>query len=116
MFNCHYKTVGKNQDVVAMVLTGTLDEDGCKYLLGCVEDEILGGRRKLVLDFGGVTYMSSLGLGTLIRVNARMKARGGDVKLAAFHGAVAELMGVVGFNPVFQVYPNLNDAIAAHGG
>jgi anti-sigma B factor antagonist len=116
MFNFHYEKVGQHQDIVKVVLSGTLDENSCNYLLGCVEDEILEGRKKLILDCGLVTFISSMGLGTLIRVNSRMQKKGGDVKLAAVHGAVAEVMRVVGLNRIFQIYPTVDEAIAAHGG
>jgi anti-anti-sigma regulatory factor len=45
-----------------------------------------------------------------------MKKNGGDVKLASVKGTVAQVMGVVGLNRVFQLYPSMDDAIAAHGG
>jgi anti-anti-sigma regulatory factor len=45
-----------------------------------------------------------------------MKRIGGDVKLAAVQGAVAQVMRVVGLNRIFQIYPSVGDAIAAHGG
>jgi anti-sigma B factor antagonist len=116
MVNFHYEKVGKNQDIVSVVLSGVLDETNCTYVLGCVEDEILEGRKKLILDCGQVTYISSMGLGTLVRVNSRMKKLGVDVKLASVKGAVAEVMRVVGLNRLFQIYPSVDDAIAAHGG
>ena len=116
MFNFSYEKVGKNQDIVAVVLSGTLDENNCNYLLGCVEDQILDRHTKLILDCRQVTFISSLGLGTLVRVNSRMKRIGGDVKLAAVQGAVAQVMRVVGLNRIFQIYPSVGDAIAAHGG
>jgi anti-anti-sigma factor len=116
MFNFRYEKVGENRDIVAVVLTGTLDENNCDYLLNCVEDEILEGRTKLILDCGQLTYISSMGLGMLVRVNSRMKKIGGDVKLAAVHGAVAQVMSVVGLSRIFQIYPTVGEAIAAHGG
>jgi anti-sigma B factor antagonist len=116
MLDFRYETVGANRDIMAVVLSGTLDEESCNYLLGCVEDEILDGRRKVILDCGGLGYVSSMGLGTLVRVNSRMKAKGGDVKLAAVRGAVAQVMGVVGLTRLFQIYPTVEGAIAAHGG
>jgi anti-sigma B factor antagonist len=114
MFNFYYEKVGKNQDIVAVVLSGILDENSSNYLLGCVEEEILGGRKKLILDCGQVTFISSMGLGTLIRVRSRMQKIGGEVKIASVHGAVAEVMRVVGLNRIFQIYPTVDDAIAAH--
>jgi anti-sigma B factor antagonist len=116
MFNFHYEKVGKSQDIVSVVLSGILDEATSNYLLGCVEEEILEGRKKLILDCGLVTYISSMGLGTLIRVRSRMQKIGGDVKIASVHGAVAEVIRVVGLNRIFQIYPTVDDAVAAHGG
>ncbi len=114
MFNFRYQKVGKNSDIVTVVLSGTLDEGNCSYLLDCVEDEILEDRKKLILDCGQLTFISSMGLGMLVRVNARMKKLGGDVKLAAVQSAVAEVFSVVGLNRIFQIYPSVDDAIAAH--
>jgi anti-anti-sigma factor len=57
-----------------------------------------------------------MGLGMLVRVNSRMKKLGGDVKLAAVHGTVAQILGVVGLNRLFQIYSTVDEAIAAHGG
>jgi anti-anti-sigma factor len=116
MFNFHYEKVGKNQDIVSVVLSGILDESTSNYLLGCVEDEILEGRKKLILDCGQVIFISSMGLGTLIRIRSRMQKMGGDVKIASVRAAVAEVMRVVGLNKIFQIYPSVDDAIAAHGG
>jgi anti-sigma B factor antagonist len=116
MFNFHYEKVGKDKDIVAVVLSGRLDETNCNYLLDCVEEEILDGRKKLILDCGPLAYISSMGLGKLVQVHARMKKRGGDVKLAAVQGVVAQVLSVVGLNRIFQLYPTVGDAIAAHGG
>lgn len=116
MFDFRYENVGKNQDIVNVVLSGILEESNCKYLLDCVEDQIREGRTKLILDCGQVSFISSVGLGTLVRVNSRMKKIGGDVKLAAVHGTVAEVMRVVGLHRLFQIFPTADDAVAAHGG
>src|SRR5262245_65727904 len=116
MIDFRFEKVGKNEDIVAVVLSGRLDEDNCNYLVDCVEEEILEGRKKLILDCGQLEYISSMGLGMLVRVNARMKKIDGDVKLAAVQGAVAQVLSVVGLNRIFQIYPTVGDAITAHGG
>jgi anti-sigma B factor antagonist len=116
MFNFRYEKVGKDKDIVAVVLAGRLDENNCNYLLDCVGEEILEGRKKLILDCKDLGYISSMGLGRLVQLNARMKKRGGDVKLAAVQGVVAQVLSVVGLNRIFQIYPTVGDAIAAHGG
>lgn len=116
MLHFQYEHVGRDADIVAVVLSGTIDQENCNYLLECVAEEILEGRKKLILDCAQLEYISSMGLGMLVRVHSRMKKLGGDVKLAALQGAVAQIMNVVGLNRLFQIYPTVADAIAAHGG
>ena len=114
MFNFEYEKAGKNGDILAVVLEGSIDESNCEYVLQCVAEEILDGRTKVILDCNQLTYISSMGLGMLVRVHSRMKKLGGDVKLAAVHGAIAQIIGVVGLNRLFHIYPTVADAIAAH--
>jgi anti-anti-sigma factor len=116
MFNFSYEKVGKNNDIITVVLSGTLDENNCNYLLDCVAEEILDGRKKLILDCGKLEFISSMGLGILVRVHSRMKKLGGDVKLAGVQGAVAQVLNMVSLNRIFESYPGVDEAIAAHGG
>jgi anti-sigma B factor antagonist len=116
MFNFRYEKVGKDKDILAVVVSGNLDENNGNYLLDCVKEEILEGSKKLVLDCSHLNYISSMGLGVLVRVHSRMNKIGGDVKLAGIQGAVANIMNVIGFNRLFHLYPTVEEAIAAHGG
>ena len=116
MADFHYEECGKNGDIVSVVLSGKLDAFACDYLLKCVEHQIEEGYRKLILDCDGLEFISSVGLGMLMRVHARMKRRGGDVKLARVHGVVASAISLVHFDRVFHLYPTVEEAVAAHGG
>jgi anti-anti-sigma factor len=99
-----------------VVLAGTLDEQSCHYLMECVREEVLEGSTKMILDCEQLEFISSMGLAMLVRVNARMKKLNGDVKLAAVHGVIAEAIRMVHLNLLFQIYPTVDEAIAAHGG
>ncbi|MCE9604682.1 MAG: STAS domain-containing protein [Planctomycetia bacterium] len=114
MFNFEYEKVGKNGDILAVVLFGTIDETNYEYLLKCVAEEILDGSKKLILNCEQLTYISSMGLGMLVRVHSRMRKLGGDVKLAAVHNTVAQILSVVGLNKLFHIYPTVEAAIASH--
>jgi anti-sigma B factor antagonist len=116
MFDFHYEKIGKNKDILRVVLTGKLDGENSDYLMDCVKDEVLDGSTKLVVDCGRLGYVSSLGLGMLVRIHSRMAKLGGDVKLANVQGTVSKLLGVVGLNRIFNIYATVEDAVAAHGG
>ena len=116
MFDLHYASVGKNADIVSVVLSGELDAVGCDYLLTCVEGQIRDGCHKLILDCEKLKFISSLGLGTLMRVHSRMRKKGGDVKLAAVHSTIADVFRLVALDKVLQIYPTVEQAIAKHDG
>lgn len=116
MFDFRYEKLGKDQDILGVVVSGSLDESNANYLLDCVQDHVLDGRKKLILDCSQLEYISSMGLGVLARVHSRMKKLGGEVNLAGIHGPVATLMEIVKFSRVFHFYPTVEEAVAAHGG
>jgi anti-anti-sigma regulatory factor len=45
-----------------------------------------------------------------------MKKLDGDVKLARVRGVIAKMINLVGMNKVIQLYPTVDEAVAAHGG
>ena len=98
------------------MLSGKLDEVGCDYLLSCVENRIENGYTKIILDCDKLAYISSMGLGMLVRVHSRMKKHGGDVKLASVHGVVADLLSMVRLDKVLEIYPSVGEAIVAYSG
>ena len=116
MFDFRYETVGKDKDILAVVLSGALDQSNANYFLDCVQGQVDEGRRKVIVDCSQLSHISSLGLGVLARVHSRMLKIGGDVKLAGVHGPVATIMEIVKFSRLFHFYPTVEEAIAAHGG
>lgn len=74
--------------------------------------EILGqGKKHLVLDLGGVSYIDSAGLGTLVAAYTSARNRGADIKLANVTEKFDELLSITKLVTVFSVYKSLEDAI-----
>ncbi len=85
-------------------------------MVGIGGKDFVDGNKKLILNCGQLTYISSMGVGILVQVHSRMKKIGGEVKLAAVQSGVAQILSVVGFNRIFHIYCTVDEAIAAHGG
>ena len=116
MADFHYEYCGKNQDILSVVISGELDAGRCDYLFGCMEHLIAGGVSRMILDCTNLQLVSSVGLGMLVRVHARMKRIGGDVKLVGIQGVTASVIALAHLDRVFQMFPTLDEAIEAHGG
>ena len=66
---------------------------------------------RLVLDFGGVTYLSSAMLGAVLTANHKARAAGGRLALCALAPEVAALFGVTRLDREFDIYPTEQEAL-----
>ena len=78
------------------------------YLRDCA-----GGGAPLVIDFSGVSYISSIGLRALMIAIKQVKAQGGRMVLAALTPLVAEVFRISCFDKLFDIFPSRAEALAA---
>ena len=52
-------------------------------------------------------------MGVLVRLHKKLAQGGGDVKLAALQGTLANLLSMVRLDRVFEMYPTVEDALRA---
>jgi anti-anti-sigma factor len=68
-----------------------------------VRDELLALEGNLVLDLGGLTYISSAGLGILLMLLKKLKKKGHTVRLVNLQPPVRNVFVLTGFDSVFGV-------------
>ncbi len=71
------------------------------------------GRRRLLLDFATVDFLSSAALGKLITLDKKMKAHGGVLKLSNIRPEIYEVFAITKLNRLFDIRPDDADALAA---
>ena len=114
MIDWKEEKVGKDGEICVFLLTGQLDAESCDFLYAVLRDRIEDGTKKMILDCRNLEIISSVGLGMLMRLHARMKKEGGDVKLARVHGTVAEVLKMVMLDRIFRFYPSVTEAIESY--
>ena len=78
-------------------------------LFGLVDDD---GRRKIVLDFSNVEYLSSAALGKLITMNNKVKDSGGTLRLCSIRPDIYEVFAITKLNKVFDIRSTQDEALA----
>jgi len=73
---------------------------------------IAEGFTNLVLDLGGLTYVSSMGLGAIVRVAKHLRDSGGEVRICCLTGLVRQLFEITRLNLVFPPHDSLESALA----
>ena len=66
----------------------------------------------VVVDLGGVAFMDSTALSTLMRAKDAAEKGGASFRLAALSRAVERIFAVTGFADYFDVYPSREAAVS----
>ena len=70
-------------------------------------------RPKLMLDFQNVDHLSSAALGMLINVNAKVKARSGELRLVHIKPQIMEVFQITQLTKLFRIMPDRDAAMAS---
>jgi len=72
-----------------------------------------GDRPRLLISFANVDHLSSAALGTLITINTKVKAKGGDLRLADIDPQIYEVFVITKLNRLFQIHDTSEQALAS---
>ena len=102
--------VGREAGTVVVRPVGRLDTGNGPALEGALQELISGGEARLVVDLGSVDYVSSAGLGVLLKSARLARAGGGRVVLCGLRQDVLPVFEVSGFLKLFEVHPTAAEA------
>ena len=103
-----------DQNVMIVRVDGGLDSQNANDFRQAVEKLIEGGIRCLILDCEQMHFISSYGIGVILRLHQNMAKCGGDVKIASLQGVVWDLLHIASLDRVFSIYPDVNQARLAY--
>jgi anti-sigma B factor antagonist len=99
-----------DDDILVIKLHGKLDAATTPDFNAEVDKHFQQGKRKVIIDCAHLGYVSSFGIGTLVTLQARLRKRGGEVKLAAIPSVVADVFKVVHLDKLLDIYGDIEFA------
>jgi len=103
-------------DVTVAAPTGKIDHPNAQRLqeaLAPILDELTANKGSLLLDFGRVEYISSMGLRVLMIAAKRVRSHDGRIVVAALQPAVEEIFEIARFKHVLEAFPSVRAALEA---
>jgi anti-sigma B factor antagonist len=102
-------------DVTVVTASGeiTLAKEGDVALRDGIVALLNQGRRKLVLNLAGVTYVDSAGLGQLVQAQTKATGSGARMTVASPGARVLTLLKVAKLLPLFDIHESEAAAIEA---
>ena len=99
-------------NVLVVSLIGELDHHSAEEVRVKIDDRISRENiRKLVLDFSGVTFMDSSGIGVIIGRYKKISMRSGEVNIISVSKSIKRVFELSGIFKIIKYYENLDEAI-----
>ena len=104
---------GVERDVLILKADGGIDASNAEEVIAELTRLVETGIRKLIIDCSRLGYISSAGVGVLVRLHKRLQTVGGEAKVAAVHGPGFRLLELTKMAEVFEIYPTVTEALEA---
>jgi len=100
------------QGISVVTVAGRIDASTAPDLEKVLLTElILSGKTNVVINFGGVEYISSGGLRVLLVAAKEMKAKNGTLRLCHLSPNVYKIFKLAGFTTIFNIYETEEEAL-----
>src|SRR6185295_8396336 len=93
-----------DQNILILRADGGLNSDTADQMLTQLEQLIDGGLRRIIVDCSQLDFVSSMGIGKLVRLHKRLAQYGGDVRLASLKGMLARMLEIARLSKMFALY------------
>jgi anti-anti-sigma factor len=100
----------KEGSATIVQVSGRIDAEAAPAFERACVQLVRGGEKIVVLDFGGVQYISSTGLRSVLVIGKEQQARGGVLRLANLNDVVGQLFEQSRFNSLFPCFDSVEKA------
>ena len=101
----------------AMVVSveGNVNTITAEELMASLMTHVEGGQRRLVVDLALVDHIGSAGLRALLGPLEEIRAKGGELVLAAVQGNVRRVLEISRFTSILEIHPDVDTALMSFG-
>lgn len=105
----------KKGRATVVTVTGKMDAVTAPDYEKSLNALIADGETCFVVDFAGLSYISSAGLRGILTTAKTLKSKGGQVLFANVKGTVKEVFDMSGFGSIFRMHDSIETALAELG-
>jgi len=101
------------RDVLIIEMIGRLDSFWAGETERRVMNLITNEDRQVLLDFGSLKYLTSMGMRLVIKTDALLRANGGELKICHANMAIKKLFWLMAFQDDIKIYDTEEEARSA---
>lgn len=101
----------KEKDAAIVAVNGRMDAVSAPEFEKSTGEFIDGGTTKLIINLGGLEYISSAGLRSILITSKKIKEKQGTVFFVGLTGTVQEVFKMSGFYTLFEIFDKEEEAL-----
>ncbi|HID38862.1 MAG TPA: anti-sigma factor antagonist [Calditrichaeota bacterium] len=106
----------KGGSVIEIIIPERLTSDTSDDLKKLLKELVENQRYKLVLNLSRTRYVDSSGLGAIVSKISVLRSNKGDIRLAAVHNYIKELLELTHLNQIIKSYTSVEEAVNSFEG
>ena len=106
------KEIIKNVGVLR--LSGRLGAKSVQMLRESVSALLESGTVSIVIDMGGISFIDSSGLGSLVACQRSANNEKGEIRLASLQDQIQELVKLTRLNQLFEIFDDCETAVKSY--
>ncbi len=107
----------RNEDgVTILAIEGRLDPEETQQMEKKVLEVVDSDDKRLLFDFSELEYINSSGLRILVMAYQRMKQNKGHVAICNIRDYILEVFEISGYDRIFSIFPNKEEALKTFAG
>lgn len=107
-----YVSLNNKGDKLIVHLMGELDHHSAEMVRNKIDDTIeRQDLKKLILDFSGVSFMDSSGIGVVIGRYKKITGRKGSMCIVSVNESTKKVFELSGLFKILKLYDNLDQAL-----
>ena len=99
-------------NIKVLSLEGDLNATHSRDVETRINQMIMGGNKKLVVNLDKLNYISSAGLRVFLSANKLMKKKEGELRLRCLNNTVKEVFEISGFHMIFPIFQTEEEALS----
>ena len=109
-------TITRREGALIAAANGRVDSSNAAVFQDELTAATDGDEHSVILDLGGLSYISSAGLRVILLVAKSLQTQGGRLAVCAPSEPIREIFEISGFSQIIPVHSSEDEAIAAFNG
>lgn len=104
--------VAGSENASLISLNGYIDSYNAQYFQNSVMNHIGEGNKNVIIEAGGLSYISSAGIGAFMAITRKLDDGDGNLILCSLTEKVMEVFNLLGFTSFFKIVESKENAVS----